>query len=245
MSIIKGIKVGTTDITSTYVNGNSKSDTKQLEVTAVNFQDVNGTISTPNDTVYTGSAITPTPTVTVVLDGITTTLDFGIDYTLSYSNNINAGTATVTATGKGNYTGTLSTSWTITGATFTSVTANDQSYVYDGDLHGEPVTAVSVNNQPITITYRTTSSGSYNISTTPQIREVGEIPSGTVYFKVSAPNHTDYFGTYQLVITPGLFVKISGVWRPVKKVYKKVGTSWELQDLRNAFNSTLMYKKMN
>lgn len=238
---IKGTKVGKTNITSTYTDSVSKSDSTEFTVTAVSL----GTISSIDNSVYTGSEIRPLPIITAVVNGTTVELQNGRDYDLTYSNNINAGTATVTATGKGNYTGTLSTSWTITGATFTSVTANDQSYVYDGDLHGEPVTAVSVNNQPITITYRTTSSGSYNISTTPQIREVGEIPSGTVYFKVSAPNHTDYFGTYQLVITPGLFVKISGVWRPVKKVYKKVGTSWELQDLRNAFNSALMYKKMN
>jgi len=245
MSIIKGIKVGTTDITSTYADGNDRSDTKQLEVTAVSFQDVNGSITTPENTVYTGFAITPTPTVTVVLDGVVTTLDFGTDYTLSYSNNINVGIATVTATGKGNYSGTLFTSWTITGASFISVTANDQSYVYDGNLHGEPVTATSVNNQTITITYRTTSSGEYNLSTAPQIRDVGEIPSGTVYFKVSAPNHTDYFGTYQLVITTGLFVKISGVWTPVKKVYKKVSGSWVQQELNKAFSTSEMYKKMN
>lgn len=238
MVTIKGIKVGTTDITSVY---SSESDTKSFEVTPVPIT----SISKPDDVVYNGNSFEPIPVVMAVVDGNAVTLISGTDYTLSYSNNTNVGTATVTATGKGNYTGTLSTTWTITGASFTSVTANDQSYVYDGELHGEPVTATSVNNQPITITYRTTSSGSYNISTTPQIRQVGEIPSGTVYFKVSAPNHTDYFGTYQLVITPGLFVKISGVWTPVKKVYKKVGTSWELQDLRNAFNSALMYKKMN
>ncbi|MDR1087793.1 MAG: cell wall-binding repeat-containing protein, partial [Coriobacteriales bacterium] len=59
---------------------------------------------------YTGSAITP--------EGITvargaTTLDLGADYTLSYANHTNAGTATVTVTGQGNYTGELSTDFTI------------------------------------------------------------------------------------------------------------------------------------
>lgn len=243
MSIIKGIKVGTTDITSTYVNGNERSDTKQLEVVAVSLQDVSGVIATPGDTVYTGSAITPTPTVTVVLDGVVTILELGTDYTLSYSNNTNAGTATVTATGTGNYTGSISTTWTITGASFPSITANDQSYVYDGGLHGEPVTATSVNNQTITITYRTTSSGEYNLSSAPQIREIGEIPSGTVYFKVSAPNHNDYFGTYQLVITAGLFIKLSGTWTPVKEVYKRMSGSWVKQDMTTAFSTSDAYVK--
>ena len=243
MSIIKGIKVGTTDITSTYSDGNDRNDTKQLEVTAVSFQDVSGAIATPGDTVYTGSAITPTPTVTVVLDGVVTTLVNGTDYTLSYSNNIDTGIATVTATGMGDYSGTLSTAWTITGASFVSVTANDQTYIYDGDLHGEPVTAVSVNNQTITITYRITSSGEYNLSTAPQIRDIGEIPSGTVYFKVSAPNHTDYTGTYQLVITGGLFIKLSGTWTPVKEVYKKVSGHWTQWGMNDVFDVSGKYIK--
>ena len=48
-------------------------------------------------------AITPT---VVVKDG-TKTLEKDTHYTVSYSNNINAGTATVTITGKDNYTGTI------------------------------------------------------------------------------------------------------------------------------------------
>ncbi len=58
---------------------------------------------------YTGSAITPA--VTVTLDG--KTLVSGTDYTVSYSNNVNEGTATVTVTGKGAYTGTATTTFVI------------------------------------------------------------------------------------------------------------------------------------
>ena len=59
---------------------------------------------------YTGSAITPAVTVK---DG-TTTLTLNTHYTLSYSNNTNAGTATVTVSGVGNYIGsTGSTTFTI------------------------------------------------------------------------------------------------------------------------------------
>ena len=50
---------------------------------------------------FTGSAIKPAVTV----KHGTKTLKAGTDYTVSYTNNINAGTATVTITGKGNYTG--------------------------------------------------------------------------------------------------------------------------------------------
>ena len=198
MSIIKGIKVGTTDITSTYVNGNSRSDTKELEVIAVSLQDI-GYVESPDNAVYTGSPITPTPVVTANFDGNVVTLDYGIDYTLSYSNNVNVGTATVTVTGIGNYSGSISATWSITGATLT-VNAPDQYYDYDGILHGVAVSASSVNNQAITIKYRTSSSGDYNITSVPQIRNVAD--SKTIYFKVSAPNHTDYIGSYEIEIIP-------------------------------------------
>lgn len=65
----------------------------------------------------TGSAIEPEVTVTSS-DGVT--LVEGIDYTVSYSDNVEAGTATVTVTGSGDYTGTATT-------TFTIVAASDDS----------------------------------------------------------------------------------------------------------------------
>ena len=51
------------------------------------------------------------PAVKVVYDG--KTLSSGTDYTVSYVNNINAGTASVKITGKGNYEGTVTKSFTI------------------------------------------------------------------------------------------------------------------------------------
>ncbi|UPS43678.1 InlB B-repeat-containing protein [Prevotella sp. E15-22] len=59
--------------------------------------------------VYTGSAIEPDVTVK---DG-ETTLTLGTDYEVAYSNNVNAGTATVTITGKGNYSGETAATFTI------------------------------------------------------------------------------------------------------------------------------------
>lgn len=196
MSItIKGIQVGTTEITSTYVD---KSDSRTLEVTAVSIT----SISKPDDTIYTGSVITPTPVVKAMVDGVETTLDLGTDYTLSYSNNVNVGQATVTATGIGNFTGTVSETWNITGATI-SVTANDQSYTYDGNLHGTGISVATVNNQSYVVRYRTTNSGEYNLTSYPQFRNV--VNSGynnVVYYQVTADNHTTYTGSYQLQIYP-------------------------------------------
>lgn len=65
---------------------------------------------------YTGSAYTPYAKVTYNGTTLTTA-----DYELSYTNNINAGTATVTAQGLGSYTGTLSKEFKINPITLNSV----------------------------------------------------------------------------------------------------------------------------
>ena len=62
------------------------------------------TIASISDKEYTGSAITPKPNV--ALGG--KRLKAGSDYTLIYSSNVNTGKATVTVTGRGNYSGTVS-----------------------------------------------------------------------------------------------------------------------------------------
>ena len=60
-----------------------------------------------------GNEIKPTPAITLGEK----TLENGVDYDLSYENNINVGTATLTATGKGEYQGTVSTTFEIKKAT--------------------------------------------------------------------------------------------------------------------------------
>ena len=62
---------------------------------------------------YTGSAVKPVPRLT--FNG--TALTNGIDYTVSYANNVNAGTATMTITGKGNFQGTRKVAFSIEKAT--------------------------------------------------------------------------------------------------------------------------------
>lgn len=57
----------------------------------------------------TGAPLTPIPTVTY--NGAT--LIYGVDYTMSYANNINAGKATATIIGIGNFTGTKNVNFTI------------------------------------------------------------------------------------------------------------------------------------
>lgn len=73
----------------------------------------NVTVSAVGDRPYSGKAITPKPTVTYGFG----TLQEGRDYTLRYSNNVKAGTASITIDGKGNYYGSRTVSFVIRKAT--------------------------------------------------------------------------------------------------------------------------------
>ena len=77
------------------------------------------------DKVYTGKAVTQKLTVKVAGK----TLTSGTDYTVSYRNNINAGTATVTVTGQGRYTGAASRTFAIKKAV-NKITAGNVKKVY-------------------------------------------------------------------------------------------------------------------
>lgn len=79
---------------------------------------------------YTGSAIKPG--VKVVSGDVT--LSEGVDYTVSYSNNINAGTAKVTINGQGNYPFTDTATFTITAKSIAGCKIKPQysSYTYTG-----------------------------------------------------------------------------------------------------------------
>ena len=80
---------------------------------------VGATVTGANKT-YTGKALTTT--VTVKLNG--KTLKSGTDYTVAYKNNVKAGTATITVTGKGNYTGTAKGTFTIAKASVAKATVS-------------------------------------------------------------------------------------------------------------------------
>ena len=90
----------------------------------INQKNVSGLVVTLQTTSYTYDGTAKTPSVTVK-DG-TKTLTNGTDYTVSYTNNINAGTATVTITGKGNYLGTTTKTFTISKRNVT-IKANNQT----------------------------------------------------------------------------------------------------------------------
>ena len=77
---------------------------------------------------YTGKEIKPI----VTCDGLTE----GIDFTVSYKDNINAGTAKAIITGIGNYSGTYTLEFTINPVTIcTDVSQLQSKHPYDGNVH--------------------------------------------------------------------------------------------------------------
>ena len=85
-------------------------------------------VTKPDDTMYNGEEQKNKPTVEDTKTGVI--LVENVDYTLSYTAAVNAGTVEVTITGIGNYTGTAKTSYEITKRNVTLTSATD-SKVYD------------------------------------------------------------------------------------------------------------------
>ena len=99
-----------------------------LSVTAKQIAAADMTVQAPADVVYSGKAQQQKP---VVKDG-EKVLAEGVDYELTYSGNAtDAGTVTVTVTGKGDYAGSVDVAYQITPAPLTVVTESANK-VYDG-----------------------------------------------------------------------------------------------------------------
>lgn len=113
---------------------------------------------------YSGKALTPAPTITK--DG--RTLVAGTDYEVSYSNNAKPGTATVTITGKGNYTATVTKKFTIDKADINkaSVSGINASYEYSGSaLKPSPKVTFSKATLKENTDYKLTYSGNIAVGT--------------------------------------------------------------------------------
>ncbi|MCD7825172.1 MAG: glycoside hydrolase family 25 protein, partial [Clostridiaceae bacterium] len=95
--------------TSTSIDSNPFSTPSATDSSATQTSIEEAKFSSISKQTYTGNALTPTPALT--LNG--KTLTKGTDYTLSYTDNTNPGKATITAKGKGSYTGTVSAAFKI------------------------------------------------------------------------------------------------------------------------------------
>ncbi|SFC59858.1 dockerin type I domain-containing protein [Ruminococcus albus] len=111
---------GTASVTVRGMGAYTGSVTKNFTISQKNINNLTIKLSQTSYT-YDGTAKKPTVTIT---DG-SRTLTNGSDYSVSYSNNTNVGTAAVNITGKGNYTGTASLSFKIVKKGETAITKGD------------------------------------------------------------------------------------------------------------------------
>ena len=144
---------------------------KKISLT-VNAKSLNGAhVTVSGSYTYTGQAQIPAAdAVTVQLDGKTIPND---RYTISASDNTNAGQATVTVTGKDDYIGTASGTFTIGKATPNPTTPTELNAVYGSTLKDVPLpkgwawdtpdsSVGNVGEKTFAATYTEDNSGNYN-----------------------------------------------------------------------------------
>lgn len=173
LSYRNNTKIGTATVT---VKGKGKLSGTRSVTFKINAKPIkNAVISYNNSLTYNGSALSPAVTVKYG----NTTLKKNTDYTVAYSNNVNAGTGTITITGKGIYGGSVKKTFTIKklGISATAVSGTGNK-VYTGSAI-KPVPAVKVggrtlknetdftvsyknNTEPGTATLKVTGKGNYS-----------------------------------------------------------------------------------
>lgn len=161
---------------------------------------------------YTGKAIEAVIT-SVVCDGVT--LQQGTHYSVSYSNNINAGQASLTITGIGDYSGSKTVQYTIMPETMTAavITLDKDSYDFTGEAieptfsvkHGSTVLSpgtdynaeITDNIQPGTATITVTGNGNYRGTVTKQfdIVQVKKVDFAVVIDNAEVTNPTEVDNT--------------------------------------------------
>ncbi|MFT3951906.1 MAG: InlB B-repeat-containing protein [Oscillospiraceae bacterium] len=155
----------------------------------------------PASFTYTGSACTPG--ITRLKVGSEEYGEYDAEfpddpyYTVAYDDNIDVGTATITATlHNGAYNlQTVSRTFTITASTIPmSVTATGYTGVYDGAEHGISVTAPAGS----TIRYSDDGGATYTLSTSPTRQNAGET---TVDYRVTNPSYATVTGSARIVVT--------------------------------------------
>lgn len=218
--------VGTATITITGKGAYSGTITTTFKITQASVS--KATITGVASKAYTGKALTQTPVVKVG----TRTLVSGTDYTVTYKNNTNVGTATMTVKGKGNYSGTITKEFAITPKKVTpTVTLSATSYTWDGKVKKPTVTVKAgtktLTTDDYTVTYASgrKNVGKYSVKVTLKGNYTG---SKTVYFTI-VPK-----GTTLKTLTPGS-KKVTVRWtKQATKMSSSVITGYEIQLATNS-----------
>lgn len=203
------VNAGTATVTVTGINRFSGTTTKSFTINALDISETTIKLGT---TEYTYDGTEKEPEVTVTYNG--TTLVQGTDYTVTYSNNINAGTGVVIITGIGNYTGTTeefkdtsSLSFTINALDIseTTIKLETTEYTYDG-TEKEPEVIATYNGTTLVqgTDYEVIYSNNINVGTaTATITGIGNYTETvTEEFTINkAENTLEVFANSNLVYT--------------------------------------------
>lgn len=186
VSYTNNVNIGTATVVITGIGRYSGTKTVNFRITGPNLS--NATITAIPDQLYTGYDIRPS--LTVAVNNVT--LIQNVDYNVSYSNNRNAGTATVTITGRGNYTGTRTTTFRILSKNISNaVIGSIDTQRYTGRDICPSVTVqigstVLVKNVDYTLSYQDNRSpGTASVTITGMGTCTG---SRTVTFKIAQPS---------------------------------------------------------
>ena len=177
----KGFAVGENTITAEY--GGSMGLKPQTGSTRLTVEgDLKDAIVTVNgEYFYTNSPITPE--VSVTWNGTQLTKD--TDYTVNYTDNTNAGKATVTVTGTGNYIGTKTGNFTIAPAQLNNATVKvNGTYTYTGQAQ-----TPAAGDVVVTLGGKTVPSDQYTISAS------NNINAGQATVTVTAKADGNYTGS--------------------------------------------------
>ena len=153
-----GVSVGVYDVIANGKGNYNGMATKQFSIISKGIGSFDVTLST-EQVVYTGSEHRPTVTVK---DG-DKTLTPGSEFSVSYTDNTNAGTATVTITGQGEYSGTATKTFIIKPKPLTEdmVFLSSTSYTYN-TLQQKPTVTVSDQSFLTANDYTLTNDGGIN-----------------------------------------------------------------------------------
>ena len=202
---------GTASVTLTGIGDYTGSKTVRFTIIYKDNPDLHVTVDKIPNKTYTGKALKPR--VTVRYDGNAVASDM---YKVTYKNNVNAGTATVTVkpTAKASWTKTFTMTFKINKAVLKNVTV---SGAFDTEAWTSVITVAGVpNGIPYTLQYKSKNTTLYS-------KKVPTVP-GTYDVKITAPesaNYKAYEGVFEVYAGPVDISKAEITLSQTSYVYKR------------------------
>lgn len=202
------------------------------------LSDVNVTVS--GDTLaYDGTEKKPTVTVKVGPDESAVTLKEGTDYTVTYGNNINAGTntASVIVSGIGSYSGTVTKTFSIGKAT---PTISDSEIVVNNGLMGSTIITVDTDGK-VTATSANTDVARASASDDNSLVYIGCFGAGDTTVTITAGEGSNYSAkTFTVSVKSVIYLPGNPILTATPG-NGSVTLSWTISDENNVVNGYNVY----